>query len=82
MTCRDLIEFLWAYLAGEVTPEQRFDFDAHLATCPPCVAYLRSYEETIRLGRDAFAVTDGEAPADMPEELVRAILAARERGRT
>jgi anti-sigma factor RsiW len=75
MTCRELIEFLMAYLDGELPPEERARFDEHLAECPACVDYLRTYQQTIRLEKAACA----EEPdcKDVPEELIRAILAAR-----
>jgi hypothetical protein len=41
------------------------------------VNYLESYRETIRLGKEAFAHEAKDTPAEVPEELVRAILAAR-----
>jgi hypothetical protein len=43
------------------------------------VAYLRSYEATIRLGRAAFRGPDARDCDDVPEELVAAVLAARRR---
>ena len=82
MTCRDFIEFLWRYLSDELAPEERFEFDAHLAVCPECVSYLTSYQTTIELGKEALAdPPNGPAPEDAPEELVQAILAARGKGR-
>jgi anti-sigma factor RsiW len=80
MTCRDFITFLLEYRSGELSPEQRREFDAHLAECPWCVAYLNTYEQSIRLGKLAFADPEAALPADVPEELVQAILAARGRG--
>ena len=80
MTCRDFITFLLEYSSGELSPEQRREFDAHLAECPWCVAYLNTYEQTIRLGKAAFAQPEAPVPAEVPEELVQAILAARGRG--
>ena len=77
MTCRELVDFLAEYLAGDLSEVQRTEFDAHLAVCPWCVEYLRTYEETIRLGRAAFACTDTEVPREVPERLVQGILAAR-----
>jgi anti-sigma factor RsiW len=77
ITCREFIEFLWKYLSGELEAAERFHFDAHLAICPPCVAYLRTYEETIRLGKVAFDRPDDPVLQDVPEELVAAILEAR-----
>ncbi len=76
MTCREFLGFLADYLAGEAPPESRARFDAHLAECPPCVTYLRTYERTIALGKAACAEDDA-LPEDVPEALVRAVLAAR-----
>ena len=76
MTCRETLEFLMNYLSGELPPEQRRIFDEHLAECPACVNYLRTYEETVKLGKAAFRESD-ELPCGMPEELVKAILASR-----
>jgi anti-sigma factor RsiW len=77
MTCREFIEFLREYRDGELSPGRRRTFDAHLAECPWCVAYLQNYEQAIRLGKAAYAEPDAPVPAEVPEELVRAILAAR-----
>ena len=74
MTCRDMHEFLMAYLDGELPPEQHGECCRHRDRCPPCARYLRSYELTVHLEREAFADPD---PAAAPEELVRAVLAAR-----
>ncbi len=79
MNCHEFVEFLMAYLDGELTPDRRAVFDEHLAECPYCVAYLQNYQETIRLGKTALAASDDSVPADVPEELVQAILAARGR---
>ncbi len=77
MTCREVVEFLMEYLAGELPPEQHTAFTAHLDACPECVAYLKSYEETVRLGKAALGAADESAANDIPEELVQAILASR-----
>ena len=78
MTCRELIDFLLAYVDGELPPARRAVFDAHLALCAPCQRYLDTYREAIALGRDACGPHADEPIADdVPEDLVRAILAAR-----
>lgn len=77
MTCREFVEFLMAYLDDELPPSQRREFDRHLARCADCVNYLTSYEETIRLGKLCCGDPEGAPPEDAPDELVRAILAAR-----
>jgi len=75
LTCREIADFLMAYDDGELPPPERAVFDAHLAVCPDCVAYLQSYRATVALGKQAFR--DGDAATAVPERLVDAILAAR-----
>ena len=74
MTCRDVIEFLMDYLDGALPPQERALFEEHFDVCPQCIDYLNTYRETIKLGKASF---DDPACRDVPEELVRAILAAR-----
>lgn len=76
MTCRELIDFLMAYLDGELPPARRAVFDEHLEICEACQRYLESYRATISLGQAACAEDDA-VPEDVPEELVQAVLAAR-----
>ena len=77
MTCREFVEFLWRYTSDELSPEERATFDMHLSTCPHCVKYLQSYQETIQIGKIALLEADDLVPAEVPENLVKAILAAR-----
>ncbi len=77
MTCRELIEFLLDYMEGELPAEQRRLFEQHIQICQDCADYIDSYRQTIELSRDAFNSSDKEIPADVPDELVAAILAAR-----
>lgn len=78
ITCRELIDFLMDYTSGELPAAQRAEFERHLAVCPPCVNYLRTYEESVRLGKSAFADLDRPTPESVPEDLVRAILNSRD----
>ena len=77
MTCREFIDFLMQYLGNELTAAERVRFDAHLAECPSCESYMKSYEETVKLGKVAFCDPDDLVPSDVPEQLIQAILAAR-----
>ncbi|MDH3584299.1 MAG: hypothetical protein OER86_08805 [Phycisphaerae bacterium] len=76
MTCRELIEFLLDYHEQRLPDSQRTEFEKHLVDCPCCKHYLDSYRETVHTAQ---SVCRGqhEPPADMPEQLVQAILAAR-----
>ncbi len=75
MTCREVVEFLAEYLSAELPLDQRRAFDEHLKACPECRAYLQSYAAAVKLGKAA----SGQ-PEPVPEELVRAVLAARRKG--
>lgn len=76
MNCRECADFLMQYLSGELPQETSESFARHLAKCRNCDEYLKQYRETILAGRKACAHEDQTAPA-MPEELIRAILAAK-----
>jgi anti-sigma factor RsiW len=77
LTCREFVDFLMAYLDGELASEVRSTFEQHLSLCPPCKDYLTSYKDAVQLGQ---ACESDEIPADVPERLVQAILAARKKG--
>ncbi len=77
LACREVVGFLGDYVDGRLGPEERAVLDEHLATCPECAAYLRTYADTVRLARAADA--DAAASTELPDGLVRAILDARGR---
>ncbi len=72
ITCRELISFLLEYLEGTLPDAEKERFDLHLSLCASCVAYLHTYEVTIRLEQE-LAIEE----SDVPEELVRAVVASR-----
>jgi anti-sigma factor RsiW len=78
MTCRVCAEFLSVYVAGDLPGEQLAVFERHLKACRNCEEYMRQYKTTIAAGRAA--CLDPNAEADLPEALIRAILAARNAG--
>jgi anti-sigma factor RsiW len=51
ITCRELVELLCDYVAGDLAPEHRARLEFHLSLCRPCVTYVRTYELTIQLTR-------------------------------
>lgn len=77
VTCREFAEFLADYLDGELAASARSEFDFHLSRCPSCVAYMNTYRATRELARVAMTAPDDPVPPEVPEELVRAVLAAR-----
>ncbi|MFN0011193.1 MAG: anti-sigma factor family protein [Phycisphaerales bacterium] len=78
MTCRELVEFVMAYLDKELPASQRAEFERHLTVCPSCVNYLETYRTTIEVSKAACCGgADAPVPASVPKDLVEAILRAR-----
>ena len=52
MPCRELVDLVTDYLEGRLSARDRARFEAHLADCEDCQAYLEQMRRTIRaLGR-------------------------------
>lgn len=61
-SCKDSIHALLDFLDGDMSPEDERKLQEHLAECPPCVDFMRTYRSTPSLCKKALA-------ARMPEEL-------------
>ncbi len=62
-TCREIIQILIDYLEGDLSPAEKQHFEEHMDACPPCHAFLRTYEKSGELARAALQ------PSDLPDEL-------------
>ena len=51
LTCREFVDFLAEYLEGRLSEDQLARFNGHLAACPSCVSYTRSYRTRCGWGR-------------------------------
>lgn len=76
ITCAEAEAFLDDYLDGRLPDQVRRRFERHIAMCRPCRSYLDAYRRSLSLTK-ATAAKD-EAATKMPEDLLQAILAARE----
>jgi len=74
INCRQFHQFLLSYIDGELTLKQQSVFDNHMLLCPMCKAHFETYVASIKLGQAVFEIEDDPLPADMPEELVTAVL--------
>ena len=74
LTCKQFIEFLDEYLGGEQPGDVREEFERHLACCRHCADFLRTYRDTIALGKGAFASEQAAVPPGVPEDLIRAVM--------
>jgi len=70
VACASGVELLMDYLEGVLPTEVIADLEAHVARCARCISFVRSYQETPRILRDATAVA---LPSDL-EESIRAFL--------
>lgn len=76
MTCREFADFIMDYIDGELPADVLAGFERHISVCPNCRQYLSQYEATVAAGHDAFN-DDETIPAEVPEDLIQAILACR-----
>ena len=49
LTCRELVELVTDYLEGALPAGERERFDAHIAACEGCDAYVEQVRRTIEL---------------------------------
>ena len=62
LSCQELVELVTAYLEGALSPYDHALFDAHLAVCNGCTAYVAEMRTTIELtGRLEPELLDDEA---------------------
>ncbi len=78
LTCGELESFMVDYLDGTLPKPQRRKFDLHLWLCRDCRRYLEAYKRAISLSQAAFSDSNEPLPEDVPEDLVKGILAALE----
>jgi predicted anti-sigma-YlaC factor YlaD len=79
MTCQDFANFLDRFLEGSLPAALAQEFDEHLKICADCRNYLDGYRQTGQAARAALRASADPVPAEVPEKLVAAILAARAR---
>ena len=77
LTCQELMGFIYAYEAGELSKVQVSAFDEHMAVCPECIDYLNTYRKTIELCNKTKEKSQESDIESVPEDLIRAILAVR-----
>ena len=79
ITCKEFEDFVLSYLDGELPSRQRSRFEWHLRICRECRDYLAAYQRAAELGRAVSPSPNEPVPEDVPEDLIKAILDARER---
>jgi len=77
ITCTEFEEFVLDYLDNELPAVQRSVFEMHMRLCRECREYLAAYRRAKELGHAVLRTGDEPVPDDVPEDLIRAILDAR-----
>ena len=76
ISCQEFEDFVLAYLEDELSSTQRRIFEMHLKLCRECRDYLDDYNTTLRaIGN--LSLVEKEALEEVPEDLITAILEAR-----
>lgn len=52
LRCRDIGQLLYDFTEGHLEPSVSQQLERHLADCPGCLAFIRTYKETARLAQD------------------------------
>lgn len=79
ITCVEFEDFIVSYLDGTLDARKRRLFERHIRLCRECREYLAAYRRSVQLGKAVFAEPHAPVPADVPEDLVDAVLKATER---
>lgn len=69
LTCQELVELVTNYLEGALSPVDQRRFEAHLATCSGCAAYLTQIRTTIGL---LHRLRETDLPPDARDALLSA----------
>jgi anti-sigma factor RsiW len=65
LTCRELVELVTDYLEDALPAGERERFEAHLAECEGCDAYVEQIRATIRLAGRAAALEEPPETASL-----------------
>jgi anti-sigma factor RsiW len=62
LTCAQVTQLIHDYLQGELPPDITARFEEHLRRCDDCVAFLKTYQQTVR---EVQSLTHEDVPQDM-----------------
>ena len=81
LTCEEFERFVIDYHEGHLTDRQRALFDFHMEICPMCRVHFRSYVKAVQMGQRLYEDEVAQEPAELPDDLVAAIVEARRAAR-
>jgi len=77
VSCKEANQFLDDYLADELPRKQRLIFEWHIRMCTGCQDYLERYRQSVELCRNNFYDPDGAVEEEVPEQVLKGIIAAK-----
>ena len=78
VTCEQATALLIDYVTGELDPATTLVLERHLERCVDCVAFLRTYKETIRTTR---TLRYDDMPGELQDRLLQTLHAKMMRAR-
>ncbi|MBI3328562.1 MAG: zf-HC2 domain-containing protein [Nitrospinae bacterium] len=66
LRCQDVVDLVLSYLEDTLDPGERQILEAHIADCPNCLRFLKTYRETVALGQQ---LREEAIPSDVRERL-------------
>ncbi len=78
INCVEFEEFVLSYLDGELPARQLKVFERHMRLCRECREYLAAYRLSSELSCAVLGTPQESVPEDVPEDLIKAILDARQ----
>ena len=77
LDCITFEKFIIGFFSDTLTVRQKFVFDIHLKMCRECRAYLEAYKSTVALAGEQAEIPFSDMElGDVPEDLIKAVLAA------
>lgn len=77
ISCEEFEDFILDYLNGNLPSKQNFIFEMHIKVCRECRDYLKAYRTSMELAKQALTEDVSPLPGEVPEDLVKAVMAAR-----
>ncbi|HLB62230.1 MAG TPA: zf-HC2 domain-containing protein [Actinomycetota bacterium] len=76
LTCKELVELVTEFLEGYLPEPDRERFEAHLAICDGCTAYVEQMRTTIRV---TGTLTEEQVPQEATDRLLSAFRSWKDR---
>lgn len=78
ISCEEFEGFIFDYIDDQLSPKVKSVFEFHLKRCKECREFLEAYKRSIEISRAIYDEKSGTLSYEVPEELIKAILDARD----